>query len=400
MTALLPGPAWRGFASDNYAGVHPEALAAVAAANAGHAVSYGGDPYTARLQEVVREHFGPRAEVLPVLNGTGANVVALTSVLPRWGAVVTAATAHVNTDEAGAPERVAGLKLLTVPSPDGKLTPELVDREAWGWGNEHRAQPLAVSLTQSTELGTLYAPAELRALADHAHQRGMAVHLDGARLWNAAAALGVTLRELTTDVGVDVVSLGGTKNGLLGVEAVVVLDPERATGLPHLRKLTMQLASKMRFASAQLLALFDDGLGHAQRRARQRDGGAPARVAGGAGRRRGAPGARLHPAHAGQRGVRDPAARRRGPGPRAGALLRLGPRPRRGALDDGVGHHRGRRRRVRRRRPGGAHPPLTASPATSAAAGVADVAAAGSRRGAGTPPEAPIRRRSSGSRWA
>jgi len=260
-TSSLHDPDWRGFASDNYAGVHPEVLAALAAANGGHQVAYGEDVYTARLQQVVREQFGERAEAFPVFNGTGANVVSLTSVLPRWGAVVAATTAHINTDEAGAPERMTGLKLLTVPTADGRLTPELVGREAWGFGNEHRAQPLAVSITQTTEMGTLYSPAEVRAIADFAHERGMAVHMDGARLWNAAAALGVPFRDFTTDAGVDVLSLGGTKNGLLGVEAVVVLDPERATGLTYLRKLTMQLTSKMRFASAQLLALFEDDLG-------------------------------------------------------------------------------------------------------------------------------------------
>ncbi|MGE2712870.1 threonine aldolase family protein [Mycolicibacterium litorale] len=257
----LHDPDWRGFASDNYAGVHPEVLTALTAANGGHQVAYGEDRYTARLRDVVREHFGERAEVFPVFNGTGANVISLTSVLPRWGAVIAAATAHINTDEAGAPERMTGIKLLTVGAPDGKLTADLIGREAWGWGNEHRAQPLAVSITQTTELGTLYRPDEVRAIAGLAHGHGMAVHVDGSRLWNAAAALGVPFREFTTDAGVDVLSLGGTKNGLLGVEAVVVLDPDRATGLSYLRKLTMQLASKMRFASAQLLALFDDGLG-------------------------------------------------------------------------------------------------------------------------------------------
>jgi threonine aldolase len=257
----LHDPDWRSFASDNYAGVHPEVLAAIAAANGGHQVAYGEDQYTARLRDVVRAQFGERAEVFPVFNGTGANVVSLTSVLPRWGAVVAAQTAHINTDEAGAPERMTGIKLLTVPTPDGKLTPDLVAREAWGWGDEHRAQPLAVSITQTTELGTLYRPDEVRAICDFAHDRGMAVHMDGSRLWNAAAALGVPLRDITSDAGVDILSLGGTKNGLLGVEAVVVLDPERATGLVYLRKLTMQLTSKMRFAAAQLLALFDDDLG-------------------------------------------------------------------------------------------------------------------------------------------
>ncbi|MFC0680422.1 threonine aldolase family protein [Lysobacter korlensis] len=257
----LHDPAFRTFASDNYSGVHPEVLAALAAANGGHQVAYGEDVYTERLQETIRQHFGEQAETFPVFNGTGANVVALTSMLPRWGAVISTGTAHIHTDEAGAPERVSGLKLLPVGTPDGKLTPELIATEAWGWGDEHRAQPLAVSITQTTELGTLYTPAEVRAIADFAHERGMALHLDGARIWNAAAALGVPFREFTTDAGVDVLSFGGTKNGLLGAEAIVVLNPERVSGLIYLRKLSMQLASKMRFMSAQLLALFDDDLG-------------------------------------------------------------------------------------------------------------------------------------------
>ncbi|MET0451087.1 MAG: low specificity L-threonine aldolase [Mycobacterium sp.] len=261
MVETLHDTGYRGFASDNYAGVHPEVLQALAAANGGHQVAYGDDAYTERLQQRIRSEFGVDAAAFPVFNGTGANVVALTAVLPRWGAVIATTTAHIHSDEGGAPERVSGLKLLVVPSADGKLTPELIAREAWGWGNEHRAQPLAVSITQTTELGTLYTPAEVRAIADVAHEHGMALHMDGARIWNAAAALGVPFAAFTSDAGVDVVSFGGTKNGLLGAEAVVVIDPGRVEGMLYLRKLSMQLASKMRFASAQLLALFDGGLG-------------------------------------------------------------------------------------------------------------------------------------------
>ncbi|CAN5427408.1 low specificity L-threonine aldolase [soil metagenome] len=256
----LHDPAYRGFASDNYAGVHPEVLEAITEANGGHQIAYGEDVYTAKLQEVMRSHFGERAEAFPVFNGTGANVTALTSVLPRWGAVVATSTAHIHTDENAAPERVSGLKLLTVPTPDGKLTPALIDEEAWGWGDEHRAQPLAVSITQSTELGTIYTIDEVRAIADHAHERGMVLHMDGARIANAAAALGVGFREFTTDAGVDILSFGGTKNGLLYGEAIVVLNPEVSDGLIFLRKLNMQLASKMRFVSAQLIALLTDEL--------------------------------------------------------------------------------------------------------------------------------------------
>jgi threonine aldolase len=252
---------YRGFASDNYAGVHPEVLTAIADANDGHQVAYGEDQYTARLAEVVRAEFGEQAEVFPVFNGTGANVLALTALMPRWGAVIASGTSHIHTDEGAAPERVSGLKLFTVPTPTGKLTTELVDTEAFGWGDEHRAQPLAVSITNTTEVGTLYTPDEVRTLADHAHSHGMALHLDGARVWNAAAALGTPLRAFTADAGVDVLSLGGTKNGLLGAEAIVVLDPAKSPGLTYLRKMNMQLASKMRFISAQLLTLFDDDLG-------------------------------------------------------------------------------------------------------------------------------------------
>ncbi len=256
----LHDPAKRGFASDNYSGIHPEVLAAIAAANGGHQGAYGGDAYTARLQEVMAHHFGEGVEAFPMFNGTGANVVGLQSMLPRWGAVVSASTAHINVDEGGAPEKVGGLKLLTVPTDDGKLTPELIDREAWGWGDEHRAQPLVVSITQSTELGTVYTVDEIAAVADHAHGLGMRLHMDGARISNAAASLGVPLRAFTRDAGVDVLSYGGTKNGAMLGEAIVVLDPQASEGLKFLRKMDMQLASKMRFVSAQLLALLEGDL--------------------------------------------------------------------------------------------------------------------------------------------
>lgn len=253
-------PNVRGFASDNYSGVHPEVLAAIAAANDGHQIAYGEDDYTARLQQVFTGHFGEGVVAFPVFNGTGANVVGLQSMLPRWGAVIAASTAHINVDEGGAPERVAGIKLLTVPAPDGKLTPDLIDREAWGWGDEHRAQPLVVSITQSTELGTLYTVDEIRAIADHVHARGMRLHMDGARISNAAAALEMPVRAFTRDAGVDVLSFGGTKNGAMLGEAIVVLEPAASEGLLFLRKLNMQLSSKMRFVSAQLIALLEGDL--------------------------------------------------------------------------------------------------------------------------------------------
>ncbi|MHC2998623.1 threonine aldolase family protein [Microbacterium sp. HJ5] len=255
-------PNLRGFASDNYSGIHPEVLAAIAAANDGHQVAYGEDDYTERLQAVMAHHFGEGVEAYPVFNGTGANVVGLQSMLPRWGAVIAASTAHINVDEGGAPERVGGIKILNVPTEDGKLTPELIDREAWGWGDEHRAQPLVVSITQSTELGTLYSVDEVRTIADHVHGHGMRLHMDGSRLSNAAASLDVPFRALTRDAGVDVLSFGGTKNGAMLGEAIVVLNPEASQGLTYLRKLDMQLSSKMRFVSAQLVALLEGDLWH------------------------------------------------------------------------------------------------------------------------------------------
>jgi threonine aldolase len=260
MTERRHDPDLRGFASDNYAGVHPEILDALALANGGHQISYGEDVYTESLQQVFKHHFGPAAHAYPVFNGTGANVVALQSMTERWDSVICAESAHINVDECGAPEKVAGIKLLTLPAPDGKLTPELVDRHAWGWGDEHRAQPRVVALTQSTELGTCYTPEEIAALCDQAHQHGMKVYVDGARLANAAATLGLPLKAFTTDAGVDVLSLGGTKNGMMLGEAIVVLNPDAARGVQFLRKAAMQLASKMRFVSVQFEALLGSDL--------------------------------------------------------------------------------------------------------------------------------------------
>jgi threonine aldolase len=245
----------RGFASDNSSGIHPEVLAAIEQANRGHAGAYGADAHTAALPELFRSHFGPRAEAYPVWGGTGANVIALQAATERWQAVIAAESSHVHTDEGGAAEKLGGIKLLTVPTPDGKLTPELIDTQAFGFDDVHRAQPKVVTVAQPTELGTCYTPAEVRELCEHAHSLGMLVHVDGARLSNAAAALGTGFAEITTDVGVDVLSFGGTKNGLLAAEAIVVLNPEVVRGVEYLRKSSMQLASKMRFLSAQLHAL-------------------------------------------------------------------------------------------------------------------------------------------------
>jgi threonine aldolase len=250
----------RSFASDNSAGVHPEVLAAIEVANEGHVLAYGDDRYTRRLEGRFAEVFGNGTQVFPVFNGTAANVLSLQALVRPHEAVICAESAHINVDECGAPERFLGSKLLGVPAPDGKLTPALVDRRARGWGDQHHVQPRAVSISQSTELGTVYALAEVRALADHAHGLGMRLHMDGARVANAAAALGVGLREATRDCGVDVLSFGGTKSGALAAEAVVVFDQELAEGLEYVRKQGMQLASKLRFLAAQLEALLADEL--------------------------------------------------------------------------------------------------------------------------------------------
>jgi threonine aldolase len=255
----------RGFASDNYAGIHPAVLEAIGKVNVGHQVAYGEDGETSRFQQVVKELFGPNAEGFPVFNGTGANVIALQAATQRWEAVICVESAHIHADEGGAPEKMAGLKLWTVPSPTGKLTVELAKSQLFDLGFVHRAQPGVISITQTTEMGTLYQPEEIRALADLAHENGLLLHLDGARLSNAAAALGLSFADFTTNVGVDLVSLGGTKIGALAAEAVVVTDTSTAVGealsaaLPFLRKTSMQLASKMRFISCQLNALFEDG---------------------------------------------------------------------------------------------------------------------------------------------
>jgi threonine aldolase len=251
----------RGFASDNQAAIHPAVLDAIAAANQGHAASYGHDGLTERLEARFREHFGAGAQAFPVFNGTAANVLALRAACRPWQAAICADTAHLNVDEGGAPEAIAGVKLLCVGGIDGKLTPELVtERAVARRGDEHQVQARVVSISQSTELGTVYSVEELAALADAAHAAGLVLHLDGARLSNAAAALELPLRALTTDAGVDIVSFGGTKNGLLGAEAVVFLTPALAEGFLYLRKQSLQLASKMRFLAAQLDALLTDGL--------------------------------------------------------------------------------------------------------------------------------------------
>jgi threonine aldolase len=243
----------RGFGSDNHAGVLPDVLDALARVNEGHAPSYGHDHHTERIEKLLRGEFGAGARAFLVFNGTGANVTALRAMCRPWEGVICAESAHLNVDEGGAPEWVGGIKLLTVPADDGKLTPDRARQRIVRLGDEHAIQPKVISVAQSSELGTLYTPEELRALAALAHGNGMLLHIDGARLTNAAAALGSTLAEAAT--GADAISFGGTKAGLMFGEAVVFLRPELAEPALYLRKQSMQLASKMRFVAAQFEAL-------------------------------------------------------------------------------------------------------------------------------------------------
>jgi threonine aldolase len=252
-------------------------LGAIVRVNEGHVFGYGHDPFTESLADRFREHFGPDARAYAVWNGSGANVLCLRAACQPWHAVICADTAHMNLDECGAPEAIAGVKLLPAPTNDGKLSTDQVQRLITRIGDEHAVQPRVISISQSTELGTVYEPEEIRQLADLAHGNNLLLHVDGARLANAAAALKTDLAALSTDAGVDLLSFGGTKNGLLGAEAVVLLKPDLAEGFPYLRKQSLQLASKMRFLSAQLDALLTNDL---WRRNAQQANAMAARLAG------------------------------------------------------------------------------------------------------------------------
>jgi len=250
----------RSFASDNNAGIHPQVLEAIAAVNQGHVVGYGDDPYTQSAVAKFKEHFGNDIEVFIVFNGTAANCLSLKALTDSYHAVICTEAAHIYTDECGAPEKFTGCKLIPIPTSDGKLTVESASRAYHGIGDQHHVQPRVISITQATEMGTVYTPEEIKALAEFAHQRDMFLHVDGARIANAAASLGLGLRQTTRDCGVDVLSFGGTKNGVMGAEAVVFFDKKLARDFLYLRKQGMQLASKMRFISAQLEALLSNQL--------------------------------------------------------------------------------------------------------------------------------------------
>ena len=256
----LPINAMRGFASDNNSGVHPRILSAMIEANENHTVGYGDDPYTKRAIEVFKEHFGSKTEVFFVFNGTGANILGLMQTTFSYSSIICANTSHINVDECGAPERIAGIKLIDVENRNGKITPEDVLPHLHSFGVEHHSQPGAISISQVTEMGTVYTPEEIKALADLAHQNNMILHLDGARISNAAASLNLPFKAFTVDCGVDVVSFGGTKNGMMLGEAVLIFNPDLAKGFEFRRKQTMQLYSKMRFIGAQFLGYFADDI--------------------------------------------------------------------------------------------------------------------------------------------
>ncbi len=250
----------RGFASDNNAGVHPNILKAIEQANQGHVVGYGDDPYTQEAIALFKKEFGQDTEVFFVFNGTGANVLALSSATNSFNSIICADTAHIQVDECGAPEKLTGCKLLPVPSQKGKITPEGIKQYLHGFDFEHHSQPRVISISQVTELGTVYAVEEIKAITTLAHEHGLLVHMDGARLANAAVALNLPFRDFTRDAGVDMLSFGGTKNGLLMGEAVLLFNPDLTKYTKYIRKQNMQLFSKMRFVGAQFLAYFKDEL--------------------------------------------------------------------------------------------------------------------------------------------
>jgi threonine aldolase len=250
----------RGFASDNNSGVHPRVMDAIVAANTGHATGYGTDSVTAMAVETVKSQFKRDCDVYFVYNGTGANVLAIQTLVRPFQSVLCASTAHINVDECGAPEKHAGCKVIAIPTSNGKLTPELVEPHLTGFGFEHHSQPAMISITQCTELGTVYTISEIRSLSELAHRHNMYLHMDGARIANAAACLEKSIDEITLGAGVDVLSLGGTKNGLMFGEAVVFSDSCKSDITKYIRKQTTQLHSKMRFIAAQFNELFKDGL--------------------------------------------------------------------------------------------------------------------------------------------
>jgi threonine aldolase len=250
----------RGFASDNNAGIHPEVLKEINNANTGHVTGYGSDIYTEKALLLFKDQLGSSTETFFVYTGTAANVLGLSGIVRSWHSVITASTAHLEGDECGAPEKFIGCKVLVVDTPDGKVTPELIEKHMHGIDFEHHSQPKVISITQATEMGTVYSVKEISLISEYAHSRGMLLHMDGARLANAAVSLNLPFKAFTTDAGVDILSFGGTKNGLMGGEAICFLKPGLTEDFKYIRKQGMQLASKMRFISAQYIAYFKNDL--------------------------------------------------------------------------------------------------------------------------------------------
>ncbi|MGQ9620327.1 MAG: threonine aldolase family protein [Bacteroidales bacterium] len=250
----------RGFASDNNSGAHPLIIEEILAVNHGHVLGYGADIYTSRAETIFREQFGNETEVYFVFNGTAANVLGISAVTRSWNSIITAFTSHIEQDECGAPEKFTGSKVLTVDTPDGKIKTDMLKKHMHGFDFEHHAQPKIISVTQATEMGTVYTPEEIKDIADFAHKHNMLLHMDGARIANAAVSLNIPFRTFTTDAGVDILSFGGTKNGMIYGEAICFLRPGLAQGFKYIRKQGMQLASKMRFIAAQYIAYFKNDL--------------------------------------------------------------------------------------------------------------------------------------------
>ena len=250
----------RGFASDNNSGIHPEILNAINSVNIGHTIGYGNDPYTNRAVEKLKEVFGPDVDVYFVFIGTAANVLGLTAVTRSYNSIICAESSHIHQDECGAPENYSGCKLLHVPTSNGKLTVDGINHHMYGLDFEHHSQPKVISITQATEMGTIYSPEEIKEISDFAHRHKMIVHMDGARIANAAVAIGSGFKEITGDLGVDVLSFGGTKNGMMYGEAVIFFNKKLSEDFKYIRKQGMQLASKMRFIGAQFEAYLSNDL--------------------------------------------------------------------------------------------------------------------------------------------
>ncbi len=249
-----------GFASDNHSGIHPDILKAIESVNIGYSIAYGDDEYSKRAINKFKEHFGKNINVYFVYNGTAANILGLKTVTTSFNSIICAETAHLNVHECCGPEKFIGCKLVTIPTINGKLTIDLIKPHIIGFGDPHMAQPKVISITQPTELGTVYTPEEIKKISDYAHKNKMLIHMDGARLCNAAVKLNTSLKDITGDIGVDILSFGGTKNGMMFGEAVVFFDKKLSNNFPYFRKQGMQLASKMRFISAQFEAFLSNNL--------------------------------------------------------------------------------------------------------------------------------------------